>query len=179
MKGFRLDGRIWKRLCWRLRAPAQRMEIWGGLLPKSDLIAGIVLLLFGLAMLAVVIPTQTSEGGDATISPALLPQICAAGITGLAALLTLQAAGRLRRGAAAGVRVPAAEWWAMGAVVLAVGAALALFVRVSPAAAAVLLVVGPMLYMGERRLWLLAGIPAALVAGAWFLFYRVLGTAIG
>ncbi len=148
-------------------------------MPKSDLVAGIVLLLFGLAMLAVVIPTQTSEGGDATISPALLPQICAAGITGLAALLTLQAAGRLRRGAAAGVRVPAAEWWALLAVLLAVAAAMALFVWVSPAAAAALLIAGPMLYMGERRLWLLAGVPAALIIGAWFLFYRVLGTAIG
>lgn len=148
-------------------------------MPKSDLIAGIVLLVFGLAMLAVVIPTQTSEGGDATISPALLPQICSVGITGLAVLLTLQATGRLRRGVAAGVAVPAAEWWAMLAVVLAVGAAIALFVWVSPAVAAVLLIVGPMLYMGERRLWLLVGVPAALIVGAWFLFYRVLGTAIG
>ena len=148
-------------------------------MPKSDLIAGIVLLVFGLAMLAAVIPAQTSEGGDATISPALLPQICSVGIAGLGVLLTLQAAGRLRRGAAAGVRVPGAEWRAMLAVVLAVAAAIALFVWVSPAAAAVLLVVGPMLYMGERRIWLLAGIPAVLLVGAWLLFYRVLGTAIG
>ena len=148
-------------------------------MPKSDLIAGIVLLVFGLAMLAIVIPTQTSEGGDATISPALLPQICAVGITGLAVLLTLQAAGRLRRGRAAGIRVPATEWWAMFAVLLAVGGAIALFVWVSPAVAAMLVIVGPMIYMGERRIWLLAGIPAALLVGAWFLFYRVLGTAIG
>ncbi len=148
-------------------------------MPKSDLIAGIVLLIFGLAMLAVVIPTQTSEGGDATISPALLPQICAVGITGLAVLLVLQAAGRLRRGHPAGVRVPAAEWWAMLAVLLAIGAAIALFVRVSPAVAATLLIAGPMLYMGERRLWLLVGIPAVLLVGSWLLFYRVLGTAIG
>ncbi len=148
-------------------------------MPKSDLIAGIVLLVFGLAMLAVVIPTQTSQGGDATISPALLPQICAVGITGLAVLLTLQAVGRLRRGRPAGVPVPAAEWWAVLAVLLVVGAAIALFMWVSPAVAALLLIVGPMLYMGERRLWLLAGIPAVLLGGAWLLFYRVLGTAIG
>ena len=147
-------------------------------MPKSDLIAGIVLLVFGLVMLAVVIPTQTSEGGDATISPALLPQICAIGITGLAVMLTLQATGRLRRGVAAGIRVPAAEWWSALAVLLAVVAAIALFVWVSPAVAAVLLIVGPMLYMGERRIWLLVGIPAVLIVGAWFLFYRVLGTAI-
>ncbi len=148
-------------------------------MPKSDLIAGIVLLVFGLAMLAVVIPTQTSEGGDASISPALLPQICAVGITGLAVMLTLQAAGRLRRGAAAGVRVPAAEWWSALAVLLAVAGAIALFIWVSPALAAAAMVVGLMLYMGERRIWLLVGIPAVLLIGAWLLFYRVLGTAIG
>ena len=148
-------------------------------MPKSDLIAGVVLLVFGLAMLVIVIPTQTSEGGDATISPALLPQICAIGITGLAIMLTLQATGRLRRGVAAGIRVPAAEWWSALAVLLAVGAAIALFVWVSPAVSAAVLVVGLMLYMGERRIWLLAGIPAVLLVGAWLLFYRVLGTAIG
>ena len=148
-------------------------------MPKSDLIAGIVLLVFGLAMLVAVIPTQTSEGGDATISPALLPQICAIGITGLAIMLTLQATGRLRRGVAAGIRVPAAEWWSALAVLLAVAAAIALFVWVSPAVSAAALVVGLMLYMNERRIWLLAGIPATLLVGAWFLFYRVLGTAIG
>ena len=148
-------------------------------MPKSDLIAGIVLLVFGLAMLVAVIPTQTSEGGDATISPALLPQICAIAITGLAIMLTLQATGRLRRGVAAGIRVPAAEWWSALAVLLAVAAAIALFVWVSPAVSAAALVVGLMLYMDERRIWLLAGIPAALLVGAWFLFYRVLGTAIG
>ena len=148
-------------------------------MPKSDLIAGVVLLVFGLAMLVIVIPTQTSEGGDATISPALLPQICAIGITGLAIMLTLQATGRLRRGVAAGIRIPAAEWWSALAVLLAVGAAIALFVWVSPAVSAAVLVVGLMLYMGERRIWLLAGIPAVLLVGAWLLFYRVLGTAIG
>ncbi len=143
------------------------------------MIAGVVLLVFGLAMLVLVIPAETSEGGDASISPALLPQICATGIAGLALLLTLRAAGRLRRGQAAGQSVPASEWRSALAVLLAVAGAIAIFVLVSPAVAAGLLVAGLMLYMGERRLWLLAGVPATLLIGAWLLFYRVLGTAIG
>ena len=146
---------------------------------KSDLISGIVLTIFGLALLAYIIPTQTSEGGDATISPALLPQICAVGITGLAVLLTLKAAGRLRRRLPAGTAVPHSEWWSALAVLIAVSAAASIFKWVSPGLSAVLLVVGLMLYMGERRLWALIGFPAVLVVRAWFLFYRVLGTAIG
>ena len=60
-------------------------------MPKSDLISAIVLVVFGLLMLGAVIPSQTSDGGDASISPALLPQICATAITGLAAILAIRA----------------------------------------------------------------------------------------
>jgi hypothetical protein len=35
-----------------------------------------------------------------------------------------------------------------------------------------------MLYMGERRWHLVAGLPAALVLCIYLLFYEVLGTAI-
>ena len=147
-------------------------------MPKSDLVSGAVLLAFGIAMLAFVIPAQTSEGGDASISPALLPQICAVGITGLAGLLVVGAAGRLRRGRAAGRHVPRPEWHSAAAVVAFVAAAIAVFVAAGPAFAGVLLILGPMLYMGERRWWLLLGLPTALLTGVWFLFYRVLGTAI-
>jgi len=147
-------------------------------MPKSDLIAGIFLTLFGLLALFVLIPTQTSSGGDASISPALLPQICAAGITGLAMLLTARAAGRLSRGQPAGQTVPNAEWLASAAVIVTVSASIAIFKFINPAVAAGLLIVSLMLFMGERRPWLIVGIPAVLLIGAWFLFYRVLGTAI-
>ncbi len=147
-------------------------------MPKSDLIAGIILTVFGLTSLFVLIPTQTSAAGDATISPALLPQICAIGITGLAILLTLRAAGRLRRGLPAGQVVTKEEWLASGAVVGAVLGAIALFKFVNPMVGADFLIVGLMMYMNERRIWVLIAIPALLLIGAWVLFYRVLGTAI-
>ncbi|MGI9422122.1 MAG: tripartite tricarboxylate transporter TctB family protein [Hyphomicrobiaceae bacterium] len=147
-------------------------------MPKSDLIAGVALTVFGVVTLFILIPTQTSSGGDATISPALLPQICAIGITGLAILLTLRAAGRLRRGLAAGQIVPATEWLSSLAVIIAVAAGIALFKFVNPGLAAGFMIISLMLYMGERRLWFLIGIPAVLLIGSWFLFYRILGTAI-
>ncbi|MFY0611752.1 MAG: tripartite tricarboxylate transporter TctB family protein [Hyphomicrobiaceae bacterium] len=147
-------------------------------MPKSDLIAGVFLTLFGLLTLLVLIPTQTSSGGDASISPALLPQICTIGITGLAILLTARAAGRIRRGLPAGETVPNAEWLSSIAVVVAVLASIVLFKLVNPAVGAGLLILGLMLYMGERRVWLLVILPSVLLIGAWILFYRVLGTAI-
>lgn len=147
-------------------------------MPKSDVIAGISLTLFGMLALFVLIPNQTSSGGDASISPALLPQICAAGITGLAMLLTARAAGRLSRGLPAGQTVPNAEWLASAVVIVVVAASIAIFKFINPAVAAGLLIVSLMLFMGERRPWFLIGIPAVLLIGAWFLFYRVLGTAI-
>jgi hypothetical protein len=134
---------------------------------------------FGLITLFVLIPAQTSDGGDATISPALLPQLCAIAITGLAVLLTLQAAGKIKRGKAAGQTVPAAEWASSAAVIIAVGVGVLLFKYVNPAVAAGLLILGLMLYMGERRIYFLIGIPAVLLIGAWLLFYKLLGTAIG
>jgi hypothetical protein len=148
-------------------------------MPKTDVVAGVFLTLFGLLTLFVLIPTQTSEGGDASISPALLPQICAIGITGLSILLTFIGAGKLRRGEAAGQTVPHAEWYSAGAVLIAVIAGILLFKWFNPALAAGVMIVGLMLYMEERRLWLLVGIPTILIVGAWLLFYQVLGTAIG
>ena len=60
-------------------------------MPKSDLISPIVLVVFGLIMWGAVIPSQTSDGGYASMSRALLPQIRATAITGLAAILAVRA----------------------------------------------------------------------------------------
>ena len=56
--------------------------------------------------------------------------------------------------------------------------ALALFLWVSPLAAAIALILGTMLVLGERRIWLLVAMPAGLIVAVWYLFYHVLGTAI-
>ena len=144
-------------------------------MPKSDLISAIVLVVFGLLMLGAVIPSQTSNGGDASISPALLPQICATAITGLAAILAVRAWRKLTRGEAAGQSVAASEWLVVAAVSLAV----ILFFWVNPALAAAVLIAGLMVFMGERRWWLIIALPAVLITGTWALFTQVLGTAIG
>ena len=148
-------------------------------MPKSDLISAIVLVVFGLLMLGAVIPSQTSDGGDASISPALLPQICATAITGLAAILAVRAWRKLTRGEAAGQSVAASEWLACAVGVAAVSLAVILFLWVTPALAAAVLIAGLMVFMGERRWWLIIALPAVLITGTWALFTQVLGTAIG
>lgn len=129
-------------------------------------------------MLVYVIPTQTIDGG-AVISPALLPQICAIGIMGLSALLVVSSLGRIRRGEAeAAWPIARGEWAAAAAVIVAVVGAVVLFDHVHPGVATVFVVLSLMLFMGERRWWLLAGLPAVLVAGGYVLFFHVLGMAL-
>ena len=52
---------------------------------------------FGLLLLFWIIPAQTDQDTGAAVPPALLPQICAVGITGLAAILTLNASDEFQR----------------------------------------------------------------------------------
>ena len=54
---------------------------------KANLISGAALQIFGIALAFVIIPLQIEESTDATISPRLLPQICAWALIFLSALL--------------------------------------------------------------------------------------------
>lgn len=144
-------------------------------MPKADLIAGVALAAIGLALLFWIIPMQTQQNTGAAVPPDLVPNICAAGITVLAAILTLRAA---RGNIPAGEIPESSEWAAMVAVVIVVVAGAVLFEYVHPAAAGFFVCLAPMLYMGERRWYLLLALPGALVLAVYLLFYEVLGTAI-
>lgn len=150
---------------------------------KKDLISGAAMFLFGIVMLAYVIPQEIVEGGDYTISPALLPKICAIGITALSALLVAKAAGQLRGQPRAGGAEDAEEarpmpWGPALFALTVIAAATAIFRLVHPGLAAVFLVLALMLYMGERRWYLLAGLPLSLVGIAYVLFYEILGMVV-
>lgn len=146
---------------------------------KSNLISGAVMTIFGLITLFIIIPTQTSTAGDATISPALLPQICALGIAVLGAVLVALSYGKLRRGeGSTEAPVKLDEWVSAAVVVIVIAVAVVIFKLVHPGVAVVFLVLTLMLYMGERRWWLLAGIPGCLAIGGYIFFYRILGMAV-
>jgi hypothetical protein len=147
----------------------------GDAMPKADLIAGVFLMAVGLLLVFFVIPAETQHNTGAAVPPALMPQVCAIGITILAAILTLNA---LRGKTPEGKAPKLTEWAALGAVTVIVLAAAMLFEYVHPAAAGFFVSAATMLYMGERRWHLVAGLPAALVLCIYLLFYEVLGTAI-
>ncbi len=144
-------------------------------MPKADLIAGVSLTAIGLALLFWIIPLQTEQNTGAAVPPDLLPNICAIGIAVLAAILTVRAA---RNTAPAGEVPAGTEWAAMVAIVIVVIVGAVLFEYVHPAAAGFFVCLAPMLYMGERRWYLLLALPGTLVLAVYLLFYEVLGTAI-
>lgn len=148
---------------------------------KQNLISGLALFVFGVTMLVYVIPNEIVEGGDYTISPALLPKICAIGITALSAVLLVQSALALRREKAGADLEGDQRPTPWGPALIALGAVVAatvIFRYVHPAPAAFLLVLSLMLYMGERRWLPLAGLPLALVVLGYLLFYEVLGIVV-
>jgi putative tricarboxylic transport membrane protein len=142
---------------------------------KADIVGGVLLMAFGLLLLGWIIPAQTHQDTGAAVPPALLPQICAIGITILAAILTLNA---LRGKTPAGKPPMMKEWAAMGAVITIILAGAALFKFVHPAVAGAFVSFATMIYMGERRIHLLILLPAGLVLSIYVLFYELLGTAI-
>jgi len=147
---------------------------------KNDIVSGLVMFVFGLVMLIYVIPNEIVEGGDYTISPALLPKISAIGITALAAILVAKAGAKLKSGEA---EREEPEWrpmrWAPAAVALTtVAAAVAIFRFIHPAPAVLFLVFTLMIYMGERRWPLLIGLPLVLLGLGYVLFYEILGMVV-
>ena len=144
-------------------------------MPKADLLAGLFLMAFGLLSLFWIIPAQTEQDTGAAVPPALLPQICVIGITLLAAVLTINA---LRGKTPPGKAPKAKEWAAMGAILVFILIGGALFTYVHPAVAGVFVTLATMLFMGERRIYLLILLPGILVLSIYLLFYELLGTAI-
>ena len=154
---------------------ASRDKEQGEDMPKADLISGILLMVFGLAMLFWIIPAQTDQDTGAAVPPDLLPQICVVGITILAGILTVNAA----RGTTPPSKAPKlSEWSALVGVLAIVIVGTVLFTHVHTAVGGFFVSLATMLYMGERRWYLLIALPSVLVLSIYLLFYEFLGTAI-
>ena len=142
----------------------------------ANLTSGVILILFGAVMLVFVIPAQIEEGPQGMMSPRLLPQMTMWLIMGLSALLV---ATNLR---GPDLQEPApftrSELVAFGKIAAVFALSLALFLGLGPLPAGITLIVGALLVLGERRLWVLGLMPLVLIGGTYLLFYRVLGTAI-
>jgi len=149
-------------------------------LRKSDFISGIALLGFGLVFLLFVIPFDIEAGPEGVLAPSLVPNL----MMGLIVFLSLILIVKNRRPSAdpqasderSPISIPEAK--AVVWVVAILAAAILLFMWFGAIPAAVVLVVGLMLAMGERRPLPLIVTPASLMIGAYLLFYQLLGTSI-
>ena len=144
---------------------------------KANLISGLTLLVFGLALAVLIIPIQIEESTDATISPRLLPQICAFALIFLSALLVVDTVRR-QPSPIQFSPISLAELWAMIAIGAVFVVGIILFLYTGPLWSSAMLVVVPMLLMGERRPVFLVAIPVCLILAAYGLIYQVLGTSI-
>lgn len=146
---------------------------------RADLLAGLFLGLVGLLMLVFVIPAQIEDAGPGFVSPRLVPNITMIVVVGLSAVLILKALrGHGYDGTAGAALFTRGELIMILRLSLVFILAIGLFWWVSPLAAAIGLVVGALLALGERRPLVLVAMPAILITAVWLLFYRVLGTAI-
>ena len=147
---------------------------------KANLVSGILLLVFSIVLLFWLIPWQVEEAYDGQVSPRLLPQICAVGIGVLSLVLIF---GNWDAFTEPGAKdaPPALTWpeiraWLVISVLLAVS--IFVFTLAGPIPSSVLLIAGVLFAMGERRILPYILIPAVLLTGSYFMFYKLLGTAI-
>jgi len=147
---------------------------------RANVISGVILVLFGLLMLAVVIPAQIEPGPDGMMSPRLVPGMMMGVVVALSLLLVVNNIRAKGREPAEDATPPisGAELLALAKIGVIFAAAILLYLLVSPLAAGAVIVVGGLLALGERRPLVLIAMPAALLTAIWFLFYKVLGTGI-
>ena len=142
---------------------------------KAELVSGLVLLAFGILLWLVLIPWQIAP--TAIISPRMMPLLCAAILVILSLVLIGQSLLALRQ-----LRDDSGPIFTRGEVIATLGVvvlfavATLLFIYTGPLLPGLMIIILPMLALGERRIAMLTLLPAGLMGGAWLLFYVVLGT---
>lgn len=147
---------------------------------KANLVSGILLLIFSLTLLFWLIPTQVEEAFDGQVSPQLLPQICGVGIGVLALVLIFTNFNAFTEPGAKDAP-PALSWLEIRAWLVITGMlalCILVFTLAGPIVACTLLIAGILFAMGERKILPYILIPAVLLTGSYFMFYKLLGTAI-
>jgi len=142
---------------------------------RANVLSGAALTVFGLLMLIFVIPAQIEQGPPGMMSPRLVPNLMMGLITVLAVLLC---ATNLRSGEEGDWPISRAEVLALGKVGALFAVAYAGYALIGPLAAGIVILLGGLLMLGERRPLYLLLIPVVVLGGTYLLFYRLLGTAI-
>ena len=164
---------------------------------KSDFVASIVLFLTGIIFYFIIIPQEIILEDEAVIGPDLLPNICIILITFLSILLFFKSMSKV----STDLKIDAKktdnsikdsstilnirngfsliEIKRVFFLLLTILISILLFVYLDVLVASFFLIIGSCIVCGLRKIWVIMTLSTSLISLAYFLLYKVLGTAIG
>ena len=162
---------------------------------KSDFVASIILFLTGIIFYFIIIPQEIVLEDEAIIGPDLLPNICIILITFLSALLFLKSIKKEIKKENNNEETNAVYDNSMMLKVksefslleikrvvllsLSILISILLFTYVDVLIASIFLVLSSCLVCGLKKIWIILSLSSGLLFLAYFLLYKVLGTAVG
>ena len=164
---------------------------------KSDFVASIVLFLTGIIFYFIIIPQEIILEDEAIIGPDLLPNICIILITFLSILLFFKSMSKVSTDLKIDAKktdnsikdsstilnirndFSAIELKRVLFLLLTILISILLFIYLDVLVASIFLIVGSCIVCGLRKVWIIITLSTGLISLAYFLLYKVLGTAIG
>lgn len=162
---------------------------------KSDFVASIILFLTGIIFYFIIIPQEIVLEDEAIIGPDLLPNICIILITFLSALLFLKSIKKEIKKEnnnevtntvydnSTMLKVKSEfsllEIKRVVLLSLSILISILLFTYVDVLIASIFLILSSCLVCGLKKIWIILSLSSGLLFLAYFLLYKVLGTAVG
>ena len=157
---------------------------------KPDFVSSIVLFFTGIIFYFVIIPREIILEDEAVIGPDLLPNICIILITFLSILLFIKSVKNVNQidgditeqnklDMFKGNYFSLIEIKRVFLLSLTILASILLFTYVDVLLASIFLVLGSCFVCGLKKIWVISTLSAGLILLAYFLLYKVLGTAVG
>ena len=162
---------------------------------KSDFVASIILFLTGIIFFFIIIPQEIVLEDEAIIGPDLLPNICIILITFLSALLFLKS---IKKETKKDINNEESNSVYKNSMLLKVKSeftlveirrvvflslsifiSILLFTYIDVLIASIFLLLSSCLVCGLRKIWIILSLSSGLLLLAYFLLYKVLGTAVG
>ena len=162
---------------------------------KSDFVASIILFLTGIIFYFIIIPQEIVLEDEAIIGPDLLPNICIILITFLSALLFLKSIKKEIKKENNNEETNTVydntmmlkvksefsllEIKRVVLLSLSILISILLFTYVDVLIASIFLILSSCLVCGLKKIWIILSLSSGLLFLAYFLLYKVLGTAVG
>ena len=158
---------------------------------KSDFVASIILFLTGIIFYFIIIPQEIVLEDEAIIGPDLLQNICIILITFLSALLFLKSIKKEKNNEETNAvydnsmmlkvksEFSLLEIKRVVLLSLSILISILLFTYVDVLIASIFLILSSCLVCGLKKIWIILSLSSGLLFLAYFLLYKVLGTAVG